>query len=76
MPRVTENLRRTWMDQRAQTLEEREYTQSGIKRSPEDVAIVDFDLAVTDRLLELPLGAKFDAREVQEELRKELFGES
>lgn len=74
MPRVTENLRRTWMDQRAQTLEEREYTQSGIKRSAADVAIVDFDLAVTDRLLELPVGAKFDAREVQEELRKELFG--
>lgn len=72
MPRVTESLRRTWTDQRAQALEERTRTQSGRPRSAGDIAIVDFDIAVTDRLLSLPLGTKFDARQVQAEMAAEM----
>lgn len=71
MPRVTARLRATWSDQRAQAVEEREFTQSGRRRSPEDVAIVDYDVAVMDRLLALPVGARFDAREVAREVAAE-----
>lgn len=71
MPRVTENLRRQWRNQRAQALEERTHTQSGIPRSAEDIAIVDFDVAVMDRLLSLPLGTKFDAQDIQREMLAE-----
>lgn len=65
MPRVNEKLRRTWADARAQMLEERTHTQSGIPRSDDDIAIVDYEIARIDRLLELPLGTKFDARDVR-----------
>ena len=68
MPRVSESLRRQWANQRAQMLEEREVTQSGRRRSPADIAIVDFDVAVMDRLLSLPLGTAFDAREIQKQM--------
>lgn len=68
MPKVTESLRRQWANQRKQALEEREFTQSGKRRSAEDVAIVDFDVAVMDALLALPVGTKFDARDVQKQV--------
>jgi hypothetical protein len=54
--------------QREQTLEEREFTQSGRPRSPADIELIDFDIAVTDRLLALPLGTKFNAQEIQAEV--------
>jgi hypothetical protein len=69
MPRVTENLRRQWANARSQMVEERTEDQSGRPRSPEDVALVDFDMAVMDALLALPLGTKFDAREVDAQVR-------
>lgn len=72
MPKVTENLRTQWRWNRTQSLEERTRDQSGRPRSPEDIRLVDFDIAVTDALLALPLGAKFDAREVSEQVRASL----
>lgn len=72
MPRVTEALRRQWTNQRSQMLEERTEDQSGRPRSADDIAIVDFDLAVQDELLKLPLGTKFDAQEVQRKLQARL----
>ena len=71
MPRVTESLRKTWREQRAQNLEEREYTQSGRRRSPSDINEVDFDIAVHDYLLSLPVGAIFDARQAAEHVRRQ-----
>lgn len=70
--KVTENLRRQWQNQREQAVEEREFTQSGIPRSPEDVEIMDFEIAMMDKLLALPVGAKFNAQEIQKELEREL----
>lgn len=72
MPKVTESLRRTWGNQVAQMREEREFTQSGRRRSPEDTAIVDFDIAVQDKLLSLPVGARFDTQAIAEQVRQEL----
>lgn len=72
MPKVTEKLRSQWHWNRVQSLEERTHDQSGFPRSPEDVELVDFDIAVTDALLALPLGATFDAREVSEQVRASL----
>lgn len=69
--KVTENLRRSWANQRAQMLEERTHTQHGIARSAEDIAVVDFDIEVMDRLLSLPVGTKFNAQEVQKEMLAE-----
>ena len=60
MPKVNENLRRQWTNQLAQMKEEREVDQRGRARSPEDVKIQDFDIAVHEHLLALPLGATFD----------------
>ena len=71
MPRVTERLRQQWSWQREQMLEERTRDQSGRPRSPEDIAIVDFDVEVMDRLLALPLGASFDGQQVQRDLLAE-----
>lgn len=70
MPRVTRKLQETWGWQKVQMLEEREFTQTGRRRSPEDVEIVDFEVAVMDALLALPVGKTFDAREVSKELAK------
>lgn len=69
MPRVTDSLRRQWANQRSQMFEERTHDQSGRPRSLMDVALVDFDIKVMDALLALPLGARFDSREVQEQIR-------
>lgn len=69
MPRVTEDLRRQWTNQRTQMFEERTHDQSGRPRPLMDVALVDFDIKVMDALLALPLGARFDSREVQEQIR-------
>jgi uncharacterized protein YjaZ len=74
MPKVTEALRVQWANQRAQSIEEREYTQSGRKRSSSDIEIVDFEIKLMDRMLELPLGTKFDGQEVQRQLQAELYG--
>lgn len=68
MPRVTESLRNQWTNQRAQMLEERTKTQGGEPRSKDDITIVDFDIAVVDHLLTLPLGTKFDAQQVMKDL--------
>lgn len=65
----TENLERQWRNQREQMIEEREYTQSGKRRSPQDVAIVDHDIRVLDALIALRLGTKFDAREIEKRVR-------
>jgi len=65
MPRVTESLRRRWLAQREQSIEERTHTQSGIPRSPADIAIVDHEIAVMDAMLALPVGARFDARQIE-----------
>ena len=70
MPRVSVALRRQWNNQIVQALEEREVTQSGRRRSPEDIAIVDFEIEVMRKLLSLPIGTKFDAQEVQREMLK------
>lgn len=69
MPRVTESLRRQWANQRTQMFEERTHDQSGQPRPLMDVALVDFDIKVMDALLALPMGARFDSREVQEQVR-------
>lgn len=69
MPRVTKDLRRQWANQRAQMFEERTHDQSGRPRPMMDVVLVDFDIKVMDALLALPLGARFDSREVQEQIR-------
>jgi hypothetical protein len=68
MPRVTAALRRQWNDQIEQAIEEREVTQSGQRRSPEDIAIVDFDIRVMRKLLSFPIGTKFDAQEIQKQM--------
>lgn len=69
MPRVTESLRRQWASQRSQMVDERTHDQSGRPRPLMDVALVDVDIKVMDALLALPLGARFDSREVQEQVR-------
>lgn len=69
--KVTANLRQTWMNQREQMLEERTTTQSGRPRPVDDILIVDHDIAVMDYLLRLPVGAKFDAREVDALVRQQ-----
>lgn len=66
--KVTEKLHQTWQYQLEQMREERLYTQSGRRRSPEDVAIVDFEIKVQEYLLTLPLGAKFNAQEIRKML--------
>lgn len=64
MVKATEKLRQQWRNQRAQMIEEREYTQSGRRRSTEDIAIVDHDIATMDTLLALPLGTKFNGMQI------------
>ncbi len=76
MPKVTESLRRQWAQQKEQMIEERTETQSGRPRSAEDIALVDTDIAVMDRLLALPLGTKFDGQAVYAEVIKERQGSS
>ena len=75
MPRVTKSLRDQWNWQILQMREERTHTQAGTERSPEDIKIVDFDISVLERLLSLPLGTKFDARDIQREMLDDLAGE-
>lgn len=72
MPRVTESLRRQWASQKEQMLEERTHTQTGRPRSAEDVALVDFDIALMDHMLSLPLGFKFEGQEEQRKLRESM----
>ena len=67
--RKTEALERQWRNQREQMLEERTHDQSGRPRSPEDIAIVDHDIAVMDFLINLTMGAKFDSRQVDRLVR-------
>lgn len=56
--KVTESLRRQWALQRAQFIEEREFDQSGRRRSPDAVAEMDAEIAHMDRLLALPVGSE------------------
>lgn len=69
LPKVTESLRRQWANQRSQSIEERTHDQSGRPRPPESVWEQDVDVAVMDALLALPIGARFDARAIQYEVR-------
>jgi hypothetical protein len=69
LPKVTESLRRQWANQRSQSIEERTEDQSGRPRPPEGVWEQDFDVALMDALLALPLGTRFDARQIQDEVR-------
>lgn len=69
MVKKTEALEHQWRNQREQMIEEREFTQSGQRRDSLDVAIVDHDIAVMDFLIALPMGTKFDAREVEQRVR-------
>lgn len=69
MPRANESLRRQWANQRAQSIEERTHDQSGRPRPPEGIWEEDFNVAVMDALLALPLGTKFEGPEVSERVR-------
>lgn len=69
LPRVTESLRRQWASERAQMVEERTHDQSGRRRPAEGVWEQDFTVKVMDALLALPVGARFDSRAVQDEVR-------
>lgn len=71
MPKVTENLRAQWRRQLSQMEEERTESQDGTPLDTEQTAEVDFEIKVMKRLLDLPLGQKFDGQDVDRELREE-----
>lgn len=71
MPKVTEKLRQQWAWNKIQNEEERIYTQSGRKRPPEDIVQNDFDSALMDHLLSLPIGTFFDGQVEQARLSQQ-----
>lgn len=70
--KVTEKLRKTWAWQRVQALEERTHTQDGTPRDADGIAQMDWEIAVIDKMLSLPLGSKFNGQDVQEQMEREL----
>lgn len=71
MPKVTENLRTQWSHQMTQMEEERVESQDGTPRTPEQVAGVDFEIKFMKRLMDLPLGQKFNAQDVRRQMLEE-----